>query len=79
MIFPLATMSRWPVAATLPCTCPAITTSRPRTSPCTHPLSPTMIAAADSTDPTMVPSMRKAPSALRSPCTLTERPSTFSI
>ena len=78
-IRPLARISRWPEQITSPTTVPATTTSVPRTMPRTTPLSPTTTAARDSTEPSTVPSIRNAPSALRSPRTVQDRPSTFSI
>ena len=76
---PLARISRWPAQMTSPWTVPAITTSVPRTPPRTTPLSPTTTEACDSTDPSIVPSMRNAPSAVRSPLMRHDRPMTFSM
>ena len=58
---------------------PAMTTSVPRTPPRTTPLSPTTTAPCDSTEPSIVPSMRNAPSAVRSPRMTHDRPTMFSI
>jgi hypothetical protein len=43
------------------------------------PVSPTITACCDSIEPSMVPSIRNAPSAFRSPWTSALLPSTFSI